>query len=174
MIKIAIYVRVSTIDQKNENQLVKLRDYCRNNNFKIVKEYVENGISGTKTSRPELDKMLQAMRKREFDAIVVWKFDRLGRSTIHLLQVLEEMQKLGVGLIATSQNIDTSTPHGKLFFTMLSGFAEFEREVIRERIMLGLERTKKQGTKLGRPFGAIDKKRRVKSGYFLRWASVKV
>lgn len=167
--KVAIYLRVSTADQTTLNQELELKFYCERNNYEIFKIYKDEGISGAKTSRPQLDLMLQDMRNKLFDAIIVWKFDRLGRSTSHLLQVLEEMKNKGVRLIATSQSIDTETPMGKFFFTILSGFAEMEREIIRERILLGLERRRKQGKRLGRPEGAKDKGRRKKGGYFLRW-----
>jgi len=163
--KVAIYTRVSTSDQTNENQLIELRRFCQNNNYEVSAEYSDT-ISGTKSSRPELDKMLQGIRNKDFEAVVVWKFDRLGRSTIHLLQVLEEMKNKGVRLIATSQNIDTSTPMGKLFFTILSGIAELEREMIVERTMLGLARARKEG-KL-KPRGK-DKGRRRTSGYVNYW-----
>ncbi len=166
--KTAIYTRVSTSDQTNENQLIELRKFCQNNDYEIAGEYSDT-ISGTKSSRPELDKMLQDMRDKKFEAVAVWKFDRLGRSTIHLLQVLEEMKNKGVRLIATSQNIDTSTPMGKLFFTILSGIAELEREMIIERTLLGLKRAKSQGKTLGRPSGSKDKGRRRTSGYCLYW-----
>ena len=95
--------------------------------YNIYRIYRDEGVSGSKTSRPELDQMLQAMRMRRFDAIVVWKFDRLGRSVQHLLQILEEMKNKNIRLISTSQNIDTNTPQGKFFFVMLSGFAEMEK-----------------------------------------------
>ena len=171
--RVAIYARVSTADQTNENQLIELRKFCQNNNYEITAEYSDT-ISGTKSSRQELDKMLMAMRNKEFEAVVCWKFDRIGRSTFHLLQVLEEMKNKGIRLIATSQNIDTETSQGKFFFTILAGFAEMEREMIVERINLGLQRARKEGKTLGRPVGAGDKGRRVRSGYFLRWANEKV
>ena len=114
------------------------------------------------------------MRNKNFQAVIVWKFDRLGRSTAHLLQVLEELKNRKIRLIATSQNIDTDTAMGKFFFTILSGFAEMEREIIKERINLGLLRAKKEGKKLGRPFGSRDIKYRKKSGYLLRWQKEKV
>ncbi len=172
-IKVVLYTRVSTKEQTNENQIIELRRFCENNNYEIVKEY-SDVISGTKTTRPELDKMLQAMRNKEFEAVVCYKFDRIGRSTQHLLQVLEEMKNKDVRLIATSQNIDTSSPMGKFFFTILSGIAELEREMIVERIGIGLTRAKENGKKLGRPKGKKDTKgRRSKSGYYLRWAKQK-
>jgi len=166
--KSAIYTRVSTNDQTNDNQLIELRKFCQNNNYEIVKEYSDT-ISGTKSSRPELDKMLKAMRDKEFKVVIVWKFDRLGRSTAHLLQVLDEMKNKKVRLIATSQNVDTETPMGKFFYTILSGFAEMERAMTVERVNLGLKRARVEGKKLGRPFGGKDKKRRKLSGYLLRW-----
>ena len=166
---VAIYTRVSTTDQTTENQVMELTEYCKNNKLEIYKIYNEEGISGTKTSRPQLDLMLQDMRLRKFDTIIVWKFDRLGRSTIHLLQILEEMKSKDIRLIATSQNIDTNTPLGKFYFTIVGGFAEMERELIRERIMLGIKRRRSQGKNMGRPSGSKDKGRRNKSGYYMRW-----
>jgi len=168
--KAAIYLRVSTLEQTTLNQELELKGYCERNQIEIYDIYKDEGVSGSKTSRPELDRLLQDIRNRCFDVVIVWKFDRLGRSTAHLLQVLEELKNKGIRLIATSQNIDTLTPMGKFFFTILSGFAEMEREIIRERILLGLERRKKQGHKLGRPRGSKDKKYRKKSGYYNRWA----
>lgn len=165
----AIYIRVSKLEQHPENQVIKLKDYAKNEDWKIYNIYIDK-ISGVKTSRPQLDLMLQDMRKKCFTAIIVWKFDRLGRSTKHLLDVLEELKNKNVRLIATSQNIDTNTPMGKFFFVILSGFAEMERELIRERILLGLDRRKKEGHILGRPNGSKDKKRRRKSGYYQRWS----
>ncbi len=167
--KAALYLRVSTTDQTTLNQEIELKKYCENNNFEIYKIYKDEGISGSKTSRPQLDLMLQDMRNKCFAAVIVWKFDRLGRSTAHLLQVLEELKNKDVRLIATSQNIDTETPMGKFFFIILSGFAEMEREMIRERIKLGLARRKQQGKVLGRPRGSKDKVYRRKAGYFMRW-----
>lgn len=169
----AIYVRVSTFDQTTLNQELELEKYCEREGYKIFKLYREEGVSGAKTSRPQLDLMIRDMRQGKFDAIIVWKYDRLGRSTMHLLQVLEELKNRNVRLIATSQSIDTFTPLGKFFFTIISGFAEMEREIIKERIALGIKRAIKQGKKLGRPAGSKDKKIRRKSGYYLRWTGTK-
>lgn len=167
--KAGIYLRVSKLDQTTLNQELELKEYCNRNNIEIFKIYKDEGVSGSKTSRPQLDLMLQDMRNKMFDVVIVWKFDRLGRSTAHLLQVLEEMKNKGVRLIATSQSIDTETPMGKFFFTILSGFAEMEREIIRERILLGLSRRRKENKPLGRPTGSKDKGRRRTSGYVNRW-----
>jgi DNA invertase Pin-like site-specific DNA recombinase len=169
--KAGLYLRVSTTDQTTLNQELELNKYCEINNIEIYNIYKDEGVSGSKTSRPQLDKLLQDMRNKLFDCVIVWKFDRLGRSTSHLLQVLEELKNKNVRLIATSQNIDTNTPMGKFFFTILSGFAEMEREMIRERIKLGLERVKKEGKTLGRPKGSKDKIYRKKGGYYLRYAN---
>ena len=181
--KIAIYVRVSKQDQTLEQQLDSLRDFCNKENFEIYKEYEEK-ISGAKESRPQLDLMLQDMRAKKFNGIVVLKYDRLGRSTIHLLQVLEEMKRRKIRLIATEQNIDTSTPMGKWFVTNLISMAEMEREMIVDRTKAKLDYYKKQIDKkgyfinkqgkkcyaLGRPTGSKDRKKRRKSGYYQRWA----
>jgi DNA invertase Pin-like site-specific DNA recombinase len=168
-INAGLYLRVSTEDQTTLNQELELKKYCDNNSIEIFDTYKDEGISGSKTTRPELDRMLKDMRQGLFDCVIVWKFDRLGRSTAHLLQVLEELKNKNVRLIATSQNIDTNTPMGKFFFVILSGFAEMERELIRERIKLGLERRRKQGKVMGRPKGSKDKVYRKKSGYYMRW-----
>lgn len=169
-IAVAVYMRVSKMDQTTLNQELELKKYCDRENYEIYKFYKDEGVSGAKTSRPELDLMLQDMRRGLFKAVICWKFDRLGRSTAHLLQVLSELQNKGVRLIATSQNIDTFTPMGKFFFTILSGFAEMEREIIKERIICGLNRARTQNKRLGRPLQSKDKKPRRKSGYYLRWS----
>jgi DNA invertase Pin-like site-specific DNA recombinase len=166
--KAGLYVRVSTADQTTLNQELELKKYCEREGIEVYRIYKDEGISGIKTTRPELDCMLQDMRNKLFDCVIVWKFDRLGRSTQHLLQVLEEMKNKQIRLIATSQNIDTSTYMGKFFFTILSGFAEMEREMITERIKLGLERRRKQGLSVGRQKGAKDKSKRKRLGYFQR------
>jgi DNA invertase Pin-like site-specific DNA recombinase len=163
-----LYERVSTVDQTVLNQELELLKYCERENIEVFKIYKDEGVSGSKTSRPQLDLMLQDMRNKYFDVIVVWKYDRLGRSTLHLLQILEELQNKGIRLIATSQNIDSSTPMGRYFITNLLALAEMEREMIRERIKLGLDRRRKQGLPIGRQKGAKDKGQRKRLGYFQR------
>jgi len=177
-----LYSRASKETQETAHQTAILKDYCENNNIEIYNVYEEK-ISGAKTSRPKLDLLLKDMRLGKFDCVLVWKYDRLGRSTIHLLQVLEELKNNNVVLIATSQNIDTSTPMGKWFMTNLMALAEMEREMIRERTKAKLDYYKaqikkkgyyitKQGikrTSLGRQVGSKDKSRRKRSGYNLRW-----
>jgi DNA invertase Pin-like site-specific DNA recombinase len=165
---VALYCRVSKLDQHPENQEIELKDYAKRNNFEIYKIYIDR-ISGAKDSRPALNGLMTDARKKLFNAVVIWKVDRLGRSVAHMSQVIQEWQNLGIDLIITTLGIDTRTPTGKLILGILSQIAEFERELIRERILLGLERRKKQGKKLGRPKGSKDKERRPKSGYYRRW-----
>jgi DNA invertase Pin-like site-specific DNA recombinase len=169
----ALYIRVSTKDQTTLNQEIYLLDYCKRNNFEIYKIYKDEGISGTKTSRAGLDLMLQDMRKKYFDCIVIYKLDRLGRSLQHLLQILEELKNKDVRLICSDMNIDTGTPQGKFFFSVVGAFAELEREIIRERIYAGIERARKQGKNLGRLKGCKDKRPRNKLGYWNRWSKNK-
>ena len=171
--KVALYIRVSTSEQTTLNQEIILKEFCERNNYEIYDIYKDEGISGSKTSRPDLDRMLQDMRFKKFDSIIVWKLDRLGRSTQHLLQVLEELNNKGVRLICVDMNIDTATPQGKFFFTIIGAFAELEREIIKERIYAGLDRARKQGKNLGRPNGSKDKKIRNKLGYYQRYSKKK-
>ena len=168
-IKAALYLRVSTSEQTTLNQELILIEFCERNNIEVYKIYKDEGVSGSKTSREGLDNMLQDMRKKEFQAIVVWKLDRLGRSVQHLLQILEELKNKEVRLIITDMNIDTGTPQGKFFFTVVGAFAELERGMIIERINAGISRAKKQGKHMGRPKGRKDKKPRTKLGYYNRW-----
>jgi len=171
--KVAIYCRVSTKDQTTNNQEIILKDYCNKNGYEIYEIYKDEGVSGSKTSRAGLDRMLQDMRHKKFDTIIVWKLDRLGRSTQHLLQILEELKNKNVRLICTDMNIDTFTPQGKFFFTIVGAFAELEREMITERIAAGISRARKEGKHLGRPKGTKDKKKRNTYGYMKRWSKSK-
>ena len=168
--KAGLYVRVSTKDQTTLNQKLILEEYCKKAEIEIYKTYEDEGVSGSKTSREGLDLMLQDMRKGCFDVIIVWKLDRLGRSTQHLLQILSEIQNRKVRLICIDMNIDTETPQGKFFFTIVGAFAELERGIIRERIYAGLARARSQGKNLGRKKGTKDKKPRNKLGYWKRWS----
>ena len=173
-LKIGLYVRVSRESQNSETQLITLRDYCRKNNYKITKEYVDKGISGAKESRPAFNKLLEDIRNGELNCVLVYKLDRIGRSLQHLLKLFEEFNNRRVEFISITQNINTSTPEGKMFLRMLMVLAEYERELIVNRIKVGLERAKKEGKSLGRRKGAKDKKRRRRSGYLLRWQNKKV
>lgn len=154
--QIAIYARVSTNEQTVENQLNELRDYVKRMQYTIYKEYCDEGVSGAKSSRPALNSLMEDAKKRRFDAVVVWKLDRLGRSLSHLLKTLEEFESLGIDFVAYNQNIDTTTPTGKLMFSMIGAFAEFERELIRERVKAGMQTAREKGQHIGRPFTVVD------------------
>ena len=156
MEKVAIYARVSTLEQNPENQLIELRDYATRKGFKIHQEYVDY-ISGAKDSRPALNDLMMDARTHRFDTVIFWKVDRLGRSVSHLTQIVKEWENLGINFIVTSLGMDTSTPSGKLVFGIFAQVAEFEREIIRERINLGLARVRKEGKHIGRPKAEVPR-----------------
>jgi len=175
-LKIGLYARVSTTGkgQNVETQLIPLRDYCKRNDYGIVEEYIDNGISGATESRQAFNKMLEDIRTRKINCVLVYKLDRIGRSLQHLLNLFEEFKNRKVEFISLTQNINTSTPEGKMFLRMLMVLTEYERELIVSRINSGLDRARAEGKILGRPNGSRDKKRRKKSGYLLRWQKVVV
>jgi DNA invertase Pin-like site-specific DNA recombinase len=153
--KIAVYARVSTDGQSVNAQLAELRDVAERRGWKIVQEFVDSGISGAKgrDQRPALDAMLKAATRGDFDTVAAWSVDRLGRSLQHLVMGLGDLQAAGVGLYLHKQGLDTSTPSGRAMFGMLGVFAEFEREMIGERVRAGIKNAKSKGTKTGKPFG---------------------
>ena len=146
----AIYARCSTVEQTTENQLRELRSYVAARGWKAI-EYVDEGISGSKDSRPALDRLLGAARRRKLDAIIVWRLDRLGRNLRHLVVLLDELSALGISFISLNEGIDFGTPAGKLQFHVLAALAEFERSRIQERVRAGLARVRAEGKRLGRP-----------------------
>jgi len=156
MKRIAIYARVSTTDQSTESQLLDLRRYTRERGWTIFKEYVDKGISGTKDSRPALNELMNDAKKRRFDVVLVWRFDRFARSTKHLILALEEFKNLGIDFVSYQENIDTSSPLGSAIFTIISAVAQLERDIIAERVKAGLRRAKENGKKLGRPKANVD------------------
>lgn len=160
--RIGIYARVSTKDQSCDLQLRDLRTFCRARGFEAVREYVDAGQSGAKESRPELNKLMEDARKRRFDAIVVWRFDRFARSTKHLLLALEEFRSLGIQFISFQENIDTSSPLGQALFTIVSAVAQLERDLIRERVSAGIRNARASGKKLGRPKSAVERREILK------------
>ena len=149
--RVAIYARVSTKDQSCELQLRDLRAYCAARGFSVQREYVDVGESGAKDSRPQLNDLMAAARKRLFDAVVVWRFDRFARSTKHLLLALEEFRALGIQFSSYQENIDTSSPLGQALFTIVSAVAQLERDLIRERVNAGIRNARASGKQLGRP-----------------------
>src|SRR5712675_1015283 len=154
--KTALYARVSTSGQEVEMQLRELIEYCQRRGWEVVQEYVDVGISGGKEKRPELDKLLADAHKRHFDAVVVWRFDRFARSVSHLLRALETFKSLGIEFVSLSEQVDTSTPTGKMIFTVLAAVAELERSLIVERVRAGLRNARAKGKRLGRPCKGVD------------------
>jgi DNA invertase Pin-like site-specific DNA recombinase len=151
--RVAIYARVSTSNngQDPTMQTRELREYCDRRGWTVAGEYVDVGISGTKEKRPELDRLMQDAHRRRFDVVVVWKFDRFARSVSHLLRALETFKAQGIEFVSFSEQLDTSTPAGKLVFTVLGAVAELERTLIVERVKAGLRNARAKGKRLGRP-----------------------
>jgi len=149
--RVALYARVSTAEQNPENQLLDLRRHAQLRGWEIVSEFVDKGISGSKDSRPALNELMRAARRREIDTVLCWRFDRFGRSTRHLVMTLDEFRALGIAFVSHQDSIDTSTPAGRVTFTLIAAIAEFERELIRERVVAGLQRARTNGKRLGRP-----------------------
>ncbi len=156
-VRVAIYCRVSTSDQSTESQLLDLRRYVRERGRTLFNEYTDHGVSGTKDSRPALNELMNAARKRRFDTVLVWRFDRFARSTKHLILALEEFRGLGIDFVSYQENIDTSSPLGSAIFTIISAVAQLERDIIAERVKAGLRRAKENGKKLGRPPKKVDR-----------------
>lgn len=153
--RVAIYARVSTDGQSVSAQLAELCEVADRRGWTVVQEYTDKGISGAKgrDQRPALDAMLKAATRGSFDTVAAWSVDRLGRSLQHLVAGLGDLHAAGVGLYLHKQGLDTSTPSGRAMFGMLGVFAEFEREMIAERIRAGIKNAKARGTKTGNPFG---------------------
>src|SRR5271169_1303515 len=152
-LRVAVYARVSTIGngQSPEMRLRELREYCHRRGWQISHEYVDLGISGAKEKRPQLDLLLVDAHRRHFDAIAVWRFDRFARSVSHLLRALENFQALGIEFVSLSEQLDTSTPTGKMVFTVLGAVAELERSLIVERVRAGMRNARAKGKRIGRP-----------------------
>lgn len=156
LVRVGIYARVSTTEQTAENQLLDLRRFCQERGWAVAAEFVDEGISGAKVSRPALDRLMNAASKRQIDAVLVWRFDRFARSVKHLVLTLEELRRLGVGFVSYQENVDTNSPLGQAIFTIIAAMAELERNIIVERIHAGLRRAKSEGKSLGRPRALLD------------------
>jgi DNA invertase Pin-like site-specific DNA recombinase len=137
----------------------ELREYAERRGWAVAGEYIDIGISGTKEKRPELDRLMSDAHRRRFDAVVVWKFDRFARSVSHLLRALETFKAQGIEFVSFSEQMDTSTPAGKMVFTVLGAVAELERSLIVERVKAGLRNAKAKGKCLWRPKKILDTKR---------------
>jgi len=150
--RVALYARCSTLNgQDPEVQLRELRAYCERRGFEITGEFIDKGISGSRERRPALDQLMAACRKRLVDAVVVYRYDRFARSLRQLVNALEEFRELGIDFISLHEGVDTSTANGRLVFGIFATIAEFERELIRDRVRSGLALAKARGKRLGRP-----------------------
>jgi len=150
--RVGIYARVSTLGGQNpENQLIELRRYCDARGWTVFREYVDRGVSGAKERRPALDELLKDAKRRRFDVLVCWRLDRLGRNLRHLILFLDDIHALGIGFVTLGEGIDTTSPSGRLILHILGAISQFERERIRYRVMVGLQRARAHGKRLGRP-----------------------
>src|SRR5664280_238364 len=150
--RIALYARVSTLNgQHPEMQLSELREYAARRGWTVTGEYVDEGVSGSKESRPELNRLMADAHSRKFDIVLVWKIDRFGRSLKHLVTALADLDAYGVTFASLRDNLDLSTPTGRLMFQIIGAMAEFERSLIQERVRAGLRNARAKGKRLGRP-----------------------
>jgi DNA invertase Pin-like site-specific DNA recombinase len=161
MKKTAIYVRVSTPDQHVESQLYDLRELAARRGFEIVHEYEDRGICGQKARRPGLDALMKDARQKKFSVVLVAAFDRIARSTKNFLQIVDELDGMGIEFVSRRENIDTNGPMGRLFMTLLSSIAELESDLIRERVRAGMRRAKLEGRQIGRARLDIDRQQVV-------------
>jgi DNA invertase Pin-like site-specific DNA recombinase len=155
---VAIYARVSTTNHGQDfgMQTRELRQFAEARGWTVAGEYIDAGVSGTKDSRPELNRLMADAHKRRFDVVCVWRFDRFARSVSHLLRALETFKALGIDFVSFSEQMDTSTPAGKIVFTVLGAVAELERSLTVERVRAGLRNARAKGKTLGRPRVAVD------------------
>ena len=156
MKRAALYARVSTLDQHCETQLLDLRQLAGQRGFTIVETYLDHGISGARTRRPGLDKLLVDASRHRFDVVLVWAFDRLARSVRHLLETLDELTRLGIEFVSLRENIDSGGPLGRAMVVIIGAIAELEKSLIVERVRAGLRRAKLEGRRLGRKPLALD------------------
>jgi len=173
-LRVALYARVSTVDQTCENQLRDLTEYVRQRGWPEAVEYVDHGVSGAKDRRPALDKLMAAVKRRQVDVLVVAAFDRVGRSVKHLVEVLDVLGHYGVTFISLREGIDTETSIGRAVYTIIAAIAALERDLIRERVQAGLRRARAEGRRLGRPPVEVDPARLadvVRRGLSLREAA---
>jgi len=155
--RVALYARVSTLNHQDpEMQRAELREYAGRRGWTVVQEYVDQGVSGSKESRPALNRLMSDAQRRAFDAILIWKIDRFGRSLKHLVNALAEFGALGVAFISLRDNLDLSTPSGRLMYQIIGAMAEFERALIQERVRAGLRNARAKGKRLGRPRAIVD------------------
>ena len=158
--RVALYARVSTLNgQHSDMQTAELREYAQRRDWKVVAEYIDEGISGARERRPHLDRLWADCRRRKVDAVLVYRYDRFARSLRQLVNALEEFRALGINFVSLHEGVDTSTPNGRLVFGIFASIAEFERELIRSRVRSGLAAARAKGKRLGRPRTTVDVER---------------
>lgn len=158
--RVALYARVSTLaGQSPEMQLVELREYAARRGWHVVEEYVDHGVSGSKESRPALNRLMADAKQRNFDVVAVWKIDRFGRSLKHLVNALADLESLGVSFVSLKDSLDLTTASGRLLFQLVAAMAEFERSLIQERVRAGIRNARNKGRRLGRPRLEVDRAR---------------
>jgi DNA invertase Pin-like site-specific DNA recombinase len=162
MKRAGLYLRVSTLDQNPETQGIELRQFAKQRGYEIVEEYVDHGVSGTKVRRPALDRLFKDAHRRRFDAVLVWSCDRLARSTKHFLEVLDELNELGIQFHSQREAIDTEGPLGRAIIVIISAIAELEKSLIVERVRAGMRRAKLEGRRIGRTPLDVDRDALVK------------
>jgi DNA invertase Pin-like site-specific DNA recombinase len=154
--RVAVYGRVSTAEQNAAMQIEELRAYCIRRQWEIVEEFIDSGVSGSKESRPALNRLLADAKRRRFDTVLVYRYDRFARSLRQLVNALAEFDALGIHFVSLNEGVDTSTPNGRLVFGIFASIAEFERELIRGRVRSGLAAARAKGKRLGRPRVTVD------------------
>lgn len=154
--RVALYSRVSTSEQNAAMQVEELRAYCKRREWEIAEEFTDAGVSGSKESRPALNRLLADAKRRKFEAVLVYRYDRFARSLRQLVNALSEFDALGIHFVSLHEGVDTSTPNGRLVFGIFASIAEFERELIRSRVRSGLAAARAKGKKLGRPRMLVD------------------
>ena len=157
--RVAVYGRVSTAEQSAAMQVEELRAYCQRRGWEIAEEYIDTGVSGSKESRPALNRLLADAKRRRFDAVLVYRYDRFARSLRQLVNALADFDALGIHFVSLHEGVDTSTPNGRLVFGIFASIAEFERELIRGRVRSGLAAARSRGQRLGRPRVVVDARR---------------
>jgi len=152
-LKVALYARVSTTDQNCRMQLTQLREYCARREWRIVKEYVDNGFSGSSKSRPALDRLMQDAQEHRFQAVIVWKLDRWGRGVLHCCDTIQQLKQWQIRWMSFTENLDTdaTNPASELLMFIMMAFAQFERSMIRERVQAGVDQARRMGKHCGRP-----------------------
>lgn len=171
--RVALYSRVSTSEQNASMQLEELRAYCQRRQWDIAEEFTDAGVSGSKESRPALNRLLVDAKRRKFDAVLVYRYDRFARSLRQLVNALSEFDALGIHFVSLHEGVDTSTPNGRLVFGIFASIAEFERELIRSRVRSGLAAARARGKRIGRPRVFIDRSKIVAlRADGLSWAKV--